>query len=101
LILVFVVHHLARFHFDHPSPVSDLVRDNLSRPVTAWYYIFSLLILTIHLSHGFGSMAQTFGISHPRYDLLLNRLTLGLAVITGLVFTAIPIMALFWPGFLK
>lgn len=39
LVLVFIVHHLARFHFGEFETVSDLVRDHLSRPVSGIYYI--------------------------------------------------------------
>ena len=100
LILVFIFHHLARFHFSDYVSASDLVRDNLSLPVTASYYIFSLLVLTLHLSHGFWSMTQTFGISHPKYNQLIDYLALALAIIIGISFTMIPILAYFWPGFL-
>ncbi len=101
LVLVFIVHHLARFYFGEASSISDLVLDNFSRPVTAGYYIFSLLVLTLHISHGFWSMTQTTGLSHPKYDRLINRLALALAIIIGLVFMMIPILAFFRPGFLK
>lgn len=100
LVLVFIIHHLARFHFADAASISDLVRDNLSRPVTAWYYIFSLLVLTLHISHGFWSMTQTLGLSHPKYDLLLNRLALAIAVSIGVVFMLIPLLAFFQPDFL-
>jgi succinate dehydrogenase / fumarate reductase cytochrome b subunit len=101
LVLVFIAHHLARFHFGAGGPASDLVRGNLSRPVTAGYYLFSLLVLTLHISHGFWSMTQTVGLSHPKYDRLINRLALFLAVTVGLVFTLIPILVLLRPGFLS
>ena len=101
LVLVFIGHHLARFKFSEASSISDLVLDNFSLPVTVGYYIFSLLILTLHISHGFWSMTQTLGLSHPKYDRLLNQLALTLSLIIGVVFMMIPILALFWPGFLK
>lgn len=101
LILVFLGHHLVRFHFADYSSTSDLVRDNLSLPVTAGYYIFSLLILTLHVSHGFWSMTQTLGLSHAKYDLLRNRLAWTIAAIIGAVFIMIPILAFFWPDFLR
>ena len=101
LILVFIIHHLVRFHFGEYSSISDLVRDNLSLPVTAGYYVFSLLVLTLHISHGFWSMTQTLGLSHPKYDLLFNRLAWAIATIIGAVFIMIPTLAFFWPDFLR
>jgi succinate dehydrogenase / fumarate reductase cytochrome b subunit len=101
LVLVFIAHHLARFHFGVAGPPSDLVRLNLSRPVTAGYYVFSLLVLTLHLGHGFWSMLQSVGLSHPKYDRLISRLALVLAVTGGLLFTLIPLLVLFRPDFLN
>jgi len=101
LVLVFIFHHLARFYFGDSPSVSDLVRDNLSKPVTAGYYIFSLLALTLHTSHGFWSMFQTAGLNHPKYDVLIDRLTLAASIIIGTVFMMIPALALFWPDFLR
>jgi succinate dehydrogenase / fumarate reductase cytochrome b subunit len=101
LVLVFIVHHLARFKLGEAGLISDLVQDNFSRPVTVGYYIFSLLVLALHISHGFWSMTQTMGLSHPKYDLLLNRLAQTMAIIIGLVFIMIPILAFFRPDFLR
>ncbi|MDF1577126.1 MAG: succinate dehydrogenase cytochrome b subunit [Desulfurivibrionaceae bacterium] len=101
LILVFIFHHLAGFYLADSSTVSDLVRQNLSRPVTAAYYIFSLLALTLHTSHGFWSMTQTLGLSHPKYDLLIERLALAASIVIGTVFILIPVLVLFRPGFLS
>lgn len=100
LVLVFIVHHLARFYFRESASISDLVLTNLTLPLTAGYYIFSLLVLTLHISHGFWSMTQTLGLSHVKYDLMIRRLALGLSIVLGVVFMMIPILALFWPGFL-
>ena len=72
LVLVFLFHHLARFHFGEYSNVSDLVRDYLSRPVSGLFYIFCLLALTLHISHGFWSFFQTLGLNHPKFDRMIR-----------------------------
>jgi succinate dehydrogenase / fumarate reductase cytochrome b subunit len=101
LILVFIFHHLARFHFGEYSTVSDLVRDNLSRPISGFFYIFCLLALTLHISHGSWSFFQTLGMNHPKYDRMIRVATLLISLLTGIIFIMIPILALSWPEFLK
>jgi succinate dehydrogenase / fumarate reductase cytochrome b subunit len=101
LILGFIFHHLARFHFGEYSTVSDLVRDNLSRPISGAFYIFCLLALTLHISHGSWSFFQTLGLNHPKYDRSIRLITLLISLLTGIIFIMIPILALSWPEFLK
>ena len=101
LILVFIVHHLARFRFTEYNTVSDLVGDYLSRPVSGLFYIFCLLALTLHISHGLWSLFQTLGLNHPKYDKAIRVLTLLISVLSGLTFIMIPVLALSWPDFLK
>ena len=101
LVLVFIVHHLARFRFGDYNTVSDLVRDYLSRPIPGFFYIFCLVALTLHISHGSWSFFQTLGINHPKYDKLFRSISLLVSLMIGLVFMMIPILALAWPEFLK
>ncbi len=101
LILVFIFHHLAKFHFGEFETVSDLVRDNLSRPISGGYYIFSLAVLTLHISHGSWSFFQTLGMNHPKYDTPIKLLTLAGSILIGITFIMIPLLALSWRGFLK
>ncbi|GAH14547.1 unnamed protein product, partial [marine sediment metagenome] len=59
IILVFIIVHLMNFHFTDKSVlIADLVRELLSRPGLAFFYIFSLVALALHLSHGFWSLFQ-------------------------------------------
>jgi succinate dehydrogenase / fumarate reductase cytochrome b subunit len=101
LVLVFIVHHLAKFHFGGFESVSDLVRDNLSRPISGGYYLFSLALLTLHISHGFWSFFQTLGMNHPKYNTPIKLLTLLGSILIGITFIMIPLLALSCPDFLK
>ena len=101
LILVFIIHHLFRFRFGEYNTVSDLVRDYLSRPVSGSFYIFCLLALTLHISHGFWSFFQTLGLNHPKYDRTIRAITMLISLLTGITFIMIPILALTWPEYLK
>lgn len=90
-ILLFVVIHVFGFTFS-PSDVliSDRVRDLLGNFFYSLFYILAFVALTIHLTHGFWSMLQTFGISHPKYSILIARLTLVIPLFFLLIFAGIP-----------
>lgn len=76
-ILAFLVVHIFGFTFaPHDSLISVTVKDLLSNFFYSLFYILAFVALTIHLSHGFWSMLQTFGVNHPRYNTLIARLTL-------------------------
>jgi len=100
-ILVFLADHLARFHFTPHTSVSDLVRENLTRPAIAVFYIAALTALTLHLSHGLWSLWQSLGFNHPKYETFLDRGGLALGILIGAILIMIPALALFWPGFLR
>ena len=100
-LLLFLLLHLVQFHFSAYASVSDLVRDHLSRPLTGALYLAGLGALALHLSHGLWSFWQSLGLSHPKYDLFLERGAFGLGIFIGALFAMLPILAIFWPGFLR
>jgi len=76
-ILLFVVIHVFGFTFSPKTvPISVTVKELLGNFFYALFYIVACAALFLHLSHGFWSMLQTFGINHPRYNELIARLTL-------------------------
>jgi succinate dehydrogenase / fumarate reductase cytochrome b subunit len=101
IILVFVVVHLLNFHFiSRELPIADVVRNTLRNPGYAVFYIIGVLALGLHISHGFWSLFQSFGIEHPKYTSSLDRKAVISGFVVGLVFALIPILALLVPGFL-
>lgn len=101
IILIFIIVHLMNFHFtDKSIPVADLVRDLLSKPLLGVFYIFSLLAVALHLSHGIWSLCQTFGLYHDKYNQLLLKGALAFSLLVGIVFTLIPVLALISRNFL-
>jgi succinate dehydrogenase / fumarate reductase cytochrome b subunit len=100
-LLVFLVQHLAGFHFTEYISVSTLVRDSLAQPLTATFYLAALGAMTLHLCHGLWSLWQSLGLSHPKYEVFLERAAFSLGIFIGTLFAMIPILALFWPGFLR
>ena len=101
IILVFIIIHLLNFHFtDKTIPVADLVRELLGRPLLALFYIFSLLAVALHVSHGAWSLFQSFGLNHDKYNQLLRKGALAFSIVVGTVFILIPVLALFSGNFL-
>ena len=101
IILVFIIVHLMNFHFtDKSVPIADLVRELLSRPGLAFFYIFSFVALALHLSHGFWSLFQSIGFNHQKYNQLLLKGALVFSILVGTVFILIPVLTLVSRSFL-
>ncbi len=92
-ILLFVLVHVSGFTFGRPAGVlvSETVKTMLSGFFYGLFYIVSFIVLAIHLSHGFWSMLQTFGVNHPRYNVLIARLTYIIPAFFLLLFGGIPL----------
>ena len=101
IIFVFIIVHLLNFHFSGKDLlVSDLVREVLSNQGLAFFYIFSLLALILHLSHGFWSLFQSIGVNHEKYNQLLLKGALVVSILVGAVFILIPLLTLVSRSFL-
>jgi succinate dehydrogenase / fumarate reductase cytochrome b subunit len=89
-ILVFLFVHIFGFTFS-PSDVaiSITVKELLGNFFYSLFYVLAFVALTIHLSHGFWSMLQTFGVNHPRYNVLISRLTYVIPLFFLLIFGGI------------
>ncbi|OGP57408.1 MAG: succinate dehydrogenase [Deltaproteobacteria bacterium RBG_13_49_15] len=98
LVLVFVVFHLIDFHFADRTnaTIYDIVSTAFHDPFHLATYIFVMIVVAVHVSHGFWSAFQTFGLNHVKYMPLIKGLSLAFAFVVGLGFGFIPIyIALF------
>ncbi|MBU4261120.1 MAG: succinate dehydrogenase cytochrome b subunit [Proteobacteria bacterium] len=101
VILIFLVVHLVNFHFtDHSIPISDIVKNVLRQPLYALFYISAMIVLALHISHGFWSLFQSLGLNHPKYNGTLRNGTLGAALLLSAVFILIPLCTLLIKKFL-
>ena len=94
-ILLFILVHLANFHFvtkTETVTISDYVTHVLNNPAFTLLYLAGLSMLILHISHGFWSLLQTLGISHPKYDEPLRIIAWALAGIMGAVFILITLL---------
>ena len=104
IILVFVIYHLITFKYGpHYTAVYGgvemrdlyaLVIEVFKNPAYVGGYVFCLLVLGIHLSHGVGSMFKSWGFNHPKYTPWLERFGYVYAVIVAAGFISQPIFAM-------
>ena len=93
LILIFIIFHLLKFTFIDKSvvPIYQQMSAAFGNPLWVLFYVIAMMIVAVHLSHGFWSMFQTFGINHPRYMPLIMKLGLVVTFVFGIGFGILPI----------
>ena len=102
ILLAFIIYHLLHLTVGLVHPGGDYVEGdvyhNLVEGFQVWYvsawYIFSMILLGLHLRHGFWSMFQSLGINHPRHTPILKKTALGLAVVIVAGYVSIPLSVL-------
>jgi succinate dehydrogenase / fumarate reductase cytochrome b subunit len=94
IILAFVVFHLFHFTFvdKTAATIFDLVTVAFNRPGVIALYAVAMVIVALHVRHGFWSAFQTIGANHPKYMPAVSVLSLaaGWAVAAG--FGLLPIV---------
>lgn len=96
LILFFVLVHLLTFRFVDKTHTNDflILTQKLSQWGWALFYVAGVIIVAVHVSHGFWSGFQTLGLNHPKYMPYLKRLGMLFSVIVGAAFASIPFLVL-------
>lgn len=103
----FVVYHILHFTAHTVEPryatlhdaagrhnVHAMLLDAFERPPVALFYVASMLLLGLHLSHGVASLFQTLGSNHPRYGTTFRLLGPVFATLLVLGFVAVPLSVL-------
>jgi succinate dehydrogenase / fumarate reductase, cytochrome b subunit len=96
VILFFLVIHVWDFRIGKMSAnegysMAAMVKARLQTPVGAGIYGLSMIALGLHVSHAFGSAFHTLGLKHPRFNPVIGRLSVALAVLLALGFASFPI----------
>lgn len=110
IILVFILIHLYQFFlqvkapslFDSTEMVSydgvevrnlyKLVAATFSNIGFVIFYIISMVVIGLHLNHGFQSAFQSLGLNHKKYTPLINGLGAAYSILIPLGFAVIPII---------
>jgi succinate dehydrogenase / fumarate reductase cytochrome b subunit len=101
IIAAFVIYHILDLttgaagsaQFQDLRAYENLVYSFRRIPVSA-FYIFSMVLLGMHLYHGLWSMFQSVGFSHPRYTPVIKRTAAWVAILMSAGFISIPVAVL-------
>lgn len=106
IILIFVVTHLLTFKFGpvYETTVDGVVMRDLFRlmievfhqPLYVGWYVLALILLLFHLSHGVGSVFQSFGLLHPGYQPLIHKVRWLYSIVVIAGFLSQPIYVFFF-----
>ncbi len=107
VILVFLILHLYqffrfKFFVEPPSHIeidgekvadlASIVYAQFKDLTWVLFYVVSMGVVGFHLYHGFASAFQTLGLSHSKYNKLINGVGIAYSVIVPLAFALIPIL---------
>ena len=93
VILAFVIFHLLNFHFVDKSTTTiyEIVVSAFQSTAYVILYIAAMVIVALHIRHGFWSLFQTLGANHPKYMPLIMGAGIVLSLIFGFGFGYLPI----------
>jgi succinate dehydrogenase / fumarate reductase cytochrome b subunit len=102
IILAFVILHILEFTTGNLHPQSTFadadVYGNVVSGFKVWYisawYIFSMLLLGLHLRHGLWSAFQSLGLNHPRHTPVLKQAALWITIVIIAGYISIPVSVL-------
>jgi succinate dehydrogenase / fumarate reductase, cytochrome b subunit len=107
IILAFIIYHLLHFTVGVTNPEAYALKDPLDRhdvygmvvegfrhPLVSAFYILSMALLCLHLSHGVSSMFQSLGVRNNVYDKSFDRFSKAAAAIIFIGNCSIPVAVL-------
>ena len=105
ILLIFIIVHLLNFKFGshYVTTVEGLeIRDlyktvveYFANPLYVVWYVFAMLSLGLHTSHGFQSMFQSWGFNHSKYTPIIQAASLVYGIAVGLGFSGLAIFCHF------
>jgi succinate dehydrogenase / fumarate reductase cytochrome b subunit len=104
VVFIFVIMHLStiwyRFQLIHGSgSYYDIILGDevgFGNPIYAALYVVAMVLMGVHLKHGFQSAFQTFGVSDSRYKGLIEKVSMIFWFVIPAGFTWIAL----WFGFI-
>ena len=77
------------------TTIYQIVSNAFANPVYVGLYVLAMLVVAVHVSHGFWSLFQTFGLNHPKYMPAITVCGLVLSVVFAVGFGFLPIYVAF------
>ncbi|MCF8110681.1 MAG: succinate dehydrogenase cytochrome b subunit [Desulfobacteraceae bacterium] len=92
-ILLFVILHLFQFHFIDRSQMTpyDAAVNTFGNIGFALVYIVAVILVALHIRHGFWSLFQSLGLNHEKYMPLIQTVGIIFAVAIAVGFAFVPI----------
>ncbi len=97
-IMLFLILHTSVVSFGDHGKIGETIQHLFSSFFVSIFYIMAFGALALHLTHGFWSMLQTFGMNHPRYERFITVSTYLVPVFFLLLFSSMPLLILFGTG---
>ncbi len=93
LILCFIVIHLLNLRFIEQTPQSvfNALTSTLSTLPYVIVYFAAVILVAIHVRHGFWSLFQTLGLNHPKYMPFIQGIGIVFSLLIACGFGFIPI----------
>lgn len=93
IMLLFIIFHLLNFHFVDKThtTIFEIVSNAFANPGYVILYVAAMIVVAIHVSHGFWSAFQTLGANHPKYMPIIHTFGLVFSIVVGIGFGFIPI----------
>ena len=97
VILLFLIYHLLQFHFVDKTftTIYDIVSLAFTNVLNISIYIIAMVVVALHIRHGFWSLFQTLGANHPKYMPIIMGASLGISLIFGIGFGFLPVYVSF------
>ncbi|MCF8037508.1 MAG: succinate dehydrogenase cytochrome b subunit, partial [Desulfobacteraceae bacterium] len=82
LILLFVILHLSQFHFIDRTQITpyDAAVNTFGNIFFALIYIGAVILVGIHIRHGFWSLFQSLGLNHEKYMPAIRAVGIAFAI---------------------
>ena len=92
-ILLFVLVHLLKFTFTDKSvtPIYQLMSATFANPLWVVAYVIAMIVVALHISHGFWSLFQTLGVGHAYLMSAIRKLGVVVTLVVGIGFGVLPI----------
>ncbi|MFK7937365.1 MAG: succinate dehydrogenase cytochrome b subunit [Saprospiraceae bacterium] len=107
IIFVFLLIHMYQFWLQmklgnlpmvsyegYDEPMKDLyapVAEVFSNPLFVVFYVASMIVIALHLWHGFQSAFQTLGLNHKKYTPIIKGVGAAYSILVPLGFAILPI----------
>ncbi len=94
VILAFIIFHLLHFTFvdKTATTVFDMVTAAFNQPLYVLLYAVMMIVVALHVRHGFWSAFQTLGVNHPKYMPAVSAASIAAGVVVALGFGLLPLV---------